>query len=106
MSPNASRRKRNCAEAYLAEAQKLSHTGSGSWNVSTGEVFWSDETYRIYGFEPGSVNPSPALFFGIVHPDDRLALEKAFEQVAREGSAYELDFRIVRPGERFGISTA
>ena len=94
------------SEAYLTEAQKLSHTGSGSWNISTGEVFWSDETYRIYGFEPGSVQPSYEVFFGIVHPDDRLALEKTFEDVVREGKTYDLNFRIVRRGERFGISTA
>jgi PAS domain S-box-containing protein len=85
------------SEAYLAEAQKLTHTGSSSWNVSTGEVFWSDETYRIYGFDPGSVEPTYALFFGIVHPDDRVTLEKAFENIVREECKYEMDFRIVRP---------
>ena len=42
------------SEAYLAEAQRLSHTGSAAWKVSTGDAFWSDETYRIYGFAPGT----------------------------------------------------
>jgi hypothetical protein len=37
-------------EAYLAEAQRLSHTGSFGWNISTGEIFWSDETFRIFEF--------------------------------------------------------
>ena len=39
------------SEAYLAEAQSLSHTGSAGWNVSTGELFWSDETFRVFGYE-------------------------------------------------------
>src|SRR5260370_30872296 len=38
------------SEAYLAKAQRLSHTGSYGWNISTGEVYWSEETYRIYGY--------------------------------------------------------
>jgi PAS domain S-box-containing protein len=85
------------SEACLAEAQRLSHTGSGAWNVSTGDAFWSDETYRIYGFAPGTVRPSAELFFGIVHAEDRLWLEQAFESVVRERKAYDLEFRIVRP---------
>jgi PAS domain S-box-containing protein len=85
------------SESYLAEGQRLSHTGSGAWNVSTGEVFWSEETYRIYGFEPGTVKPSSEVFFGLVHPDERLPLEQAFDRVVRERADYELEFRIVRP---------
>ncbi|HEY0335985.1 MAG TPA: PAS domain S-box protein [Burkholderiales bacterium] len=86
------------SEAYLAEGQRLSHVGSGSWNVITGEVFWSDETCRIYGFEPGTVTPSGELFFRtVVHPEDRRNLEEAFDRVVRDRSGYELEFRIVRP---------
>jgi PAS domain S-box-containing protein len=86
------------SETYLAEGQRLSHVGSGSWNVATGEIFWSDEAYRIYGFEPGTVTPSAELFFDIVvHPEDRSVVEQLFERVVRERSEYELDFRIVRP---------
>jgi PAS domain S-box-containing protein len=85
------------SENYLAEGQRLSHVGSGSWNVVTGEVFWSDETCRIYGFEPGAVTPSAELFFqNVVHPEDRPGLEQAFDRVVRDPSAYELEFRIVR----------
>jgi PAS domain S-box-containing protein len=86
------------SEAYLAEAQRLSHTGSGAWNVITGEVFWSDETYRIYGFKPGSVTPSAELFFGIiVHPEDRAWLQDEFTAVVVDKRGYDLLFRILRP---------
>jgi PAS domain S-box-containing protein len=85
------------SEAYLVKAQRLSHTGSGAWNVSTGEAFWSQETYRLYGFDPESVKPSPELFFQIIHPDERLFVQQYFERVARERGDYELEFRIVRP---------
>jgi len=85
------------SEAYLAEAQRLSHTGSGAWNVVTGEVFWSDETYRVYGFEPGKVTPTGELFFNIVHPADRNWLQDEFKRVVAEKCDYDLRFRIVRP---------
>lgn len=85
------------SEADLAQAQRLSGTGSGSWNVNTGEVVWSQESYRIYGFEPGKVAPSAELFFGIVHPDDRPAVEQNFNRVVSERTAYALTFRIIRP---------
>jgi PAS domain S-box-containing protein len=85
------------SETYLAEGQRLSHAGSGAWNVSTGEAFWSEETYRIYGFEPRSVKPSYDVFFKLVHPEERLWLPEAFEKAVRERSDYDLNFRIVRP---------
>lgn len=77
------------SEAYLAEGQRLSHTGSGAWNVSTAEVFWSEETYRICGFEPGTVKPSYEVLFELVHPEERLSLARARESAqsaSRTGS--------------------
>jgi PAS domain S-box-containing protein len=85
------------SEAYLAETHRLTHTGTGAWNVVTGEVFWSSETYRLYGVEPGETTPSPDLFFRLVHPDDRRVVQQAFASVVRDRTDYELDFRIVRP---------
>jgi PAS domain S-box-containing protein len=87
------------SEAYLAEGQRLSHTGSGAWNVATGAVFWSQETYRIYGCDPKTVQPSSETFFRLVHPEDRLFVEQTFERVVRKKSSYELEFRIVRPDD-------
>lgn len=85
------------SESYLAEGQRLSHTGSGAWNVSTGEVFWSQETYRIYGFDPETAKPSNELFFQILHPEDRPFVEQSFERVISSGSNYEMEFRLIRP---------
>jgi len=45
---------RKRSEAYLAEAQKLSHTGSFGWNITSGEIYWSRETFRIFEYEPGA----------------------------------------------------
>jgi PAS domain S-box-containing protein len=85
------------SEARLAEAQRLTHMGSGVWNVATGEVCWSQEAYRIYGFDPSAMTPSADLFFQLVHPEDRARLEQAFSTVMQQRRDYELDFRIVRP---------
>lgn len=88
------------SETILAEGQRLTHTGSGVWNVATGEVVWSQEIYRIYGFEPGSVTPSYELFMQFVHPDDRPRVEEVFQKVVREEIGYEVEFRVVRPDGR------
>src|SRR5216683_4164603 len=57
-------------EDYLAEAQRLSHTGSFGCKLSTGEMFWSEETFRIYGYDP-SIQPSVERVLQRVHPEDR-----------------------------------
>jgi len=84
------------SEAYLAEGQRLSHTGSFCWNISTGGVYWSQETYRICGFQPEEVQPSGPLFFEIVQSDDRPVVERELARAVEERSDYELEFRIVR----------
>jgi PAS domain S-box-containing protein len=85
------------SQDYLAQAQGLSHTGSGAWNAVTREVVWSDETYRIYGVDRETATPPSELFWTLVHPEDRLFVEQAFERVVLERSNYELEFRVVRP---------
>jgi GAF domain-containing protein len=57
------------SETFLAEAQALSQTGSWGWNTATGDLFWSRETYRIFGFEPG-VNPTLSMVAEAIHADD------------------------------------
>jgi len=83
-------------ETYLEEGQKLSHTGSWSWNVHTGEVFWSRETYRILGVDPDQTKPTREAFFQILHPED-LESFLATEKALREQHSFEYDYRIVRP---------
>jgi PAS domain S-box-containing protein len=85
------------AAAYLAEAQRLSHTASWARNVSTGEVFWSQELFRIYGLDPEKVKPGYPLALSFIHHADRLRAEKTFENALREKRDYELAYRVMRP---------
>ena len=70
------------SEMYHAEAQRLSLTGSFSWHVVTGEITWSDETYRIYGYDR-AIKPSVGLARARVHPDD-VALFDEMEAASRQ----------------------
>jgi PAS domain S-box-containing protein len=89
------RRKR--IEAYFTEGQKLSRTGSWAWTVATGELFWSDEHFRIFGLDPQAEKPSYPAVLQWVHPDDRSALQMAFEHAVRTKGEYDVECRIVRP---------
>jgi PAS domain S-box-containing protein len=85
------------SEAYLAEGQRLSHTGSWAWNVQTGDLFWSQEQYRILGLHPEKVKPSYEMAFELVHPEDRPILRRDFEKAVNEQRDFESDYRITRP---------
>jgi PAS domain S-box-containing protein len=82
-------------ETYLAEAQKLSHTGSFSWNVSTGEIRWSEETFRIFQYDR-TTKPTVELILNRVHPEDAARVKKTIENAAMSGSD-ELEYRLVMP---------
>jgi PAS domain S-box-containing protein len=86
-------------QAYLTEAQKLTHTGSWVWNVGTDERFWSEETFRIFEVDPVKVKPDWPLILDRVHPDDRASLEqrKNMESTETEWTESKADFRIVVP---------
>jgi PAS domain S-box-containing protein len=85
------------SEAYLAEAQKLSLTGSFGWNVTTGEIIWSDETYRIMGIDRAA-RPTLELIFQRVHPED---LDRVRQTVAgagqHGGTGLDFQHRVVLP---------
>jgi PAS domain S-box-containing protein len=83
------------SEAYLAEGQRISHTGSWGWNVATGELFWSREHFRICGFDPETAKPSYPMFLERIHPKDRLFVEQTVDKAVRERSDLEMDYRIV-----------
>jgi PAS domain S-box-containing protein len=86
------------SEAYLAEAQALSHTGSWVWRVSGRDaVHLSDEWYRIYGFDPQKGKPSWEDRLRRIHPDDRNKWQNAIEAAIREKSNYDVEFRILLP---------
>jgi PAS domain S-box-containing protein len=83
-------------EAYLAEAQRLSHTGSWAWNVATRQIFWSVETFRIFGFDPNTTAPTPEIFLDRVHPDDRASIEQV-EADLYKGNDAEYNYRVLLP---------
>jgi len=84
------------SEMYLAEAQRLSHTGSFGWYPATGELFWSDETYRIFGVER-SVRPSIDLALQRCHPDDVPAVRQMIERVAGGQREFDYEHRLLLP---------
>jgi PAS domain S-box-containing protein len=87
------------SEAYLAEAQRLSHTGSWAWTPATGEIrYWSEECYRLLGFDPHGGQPSFETFFQRIHPNDQAKTKKKLETARGEKGEFELDYRIVHPG--------
>src|SRR6266478_7396565 len=83
-------------QAYLAEAQRITHTGSWAWNVGTDERFWSEETFRIFEFDP-KLKPAWSLIRDRVHPDDRASLDqrKKMEFTQMGWTDSEADLRIV-----------
>src|SRR6266403_1686234 len=85
-------------ESYLAEAQRLSQTGSFGWRVSSGEIFWSDETFRIFEFAPSSKVSMP-MILGRVHPQDMPSVEMAIGAATR-GEGIDLEHRLVMPDGR------
>ncbi|MES1178322.1 MAG: PAS domain-containing protein [Myxococcales bacterium] len=84
------------AHLYLNGAQRLSNTGSFGWGVETGEVFWSDEAFAIYGYER-TVKPTPEHVLQRVHPEDAARVRAQVELVLREESDWSSEFRLLMP---------
>jgi PAS domain S-box-containing protein len=85
------------SETYLTEAQRLSHTGSWAWNVSTGEVLWSRESYRVFGLAPEQTSLNVDLIKKLRHSEDRALAEQTLEGALRERRDFEFESRIVLP---------
>jgi PAS domain S-box-containing protein len=83
-------------EAYLAEAQKLSHTGSFGWDVSSGEIYWSDETFRIFELDR-KTKITTELIVQRTHPDDRQAVQQVIECASRDRTEFALEHRLLMP---------
>src|SRR5258705_3241423 len=84
------------SEALLAEAQKLSQTGSFAWNVPTGEFFWSEETFRIAGYDL-STKPTLELVFQRVHLEDIARLQETLVREVQTGTDLDFDHRFLMP---------
>ena len=84
------------SETYLAQAQEISRTGSFGWNVATGEIVWSKETFRIFGCDPDT-KPTIRLVLDRTHPDDRPAVQKTLDQACEDGTDFEHEYRLLMP---------
>jgi len=85
------------SEKRLMHAEKTAHLGSWEMNIATGKSIWSDEFFRICGYEPGNIEPSSEIAFTIIHPDDRERASKTIDNSIKTGIPYDIEKRIVRP---------
>jgi PAS domain S-box-containing protein len=93
-------------ESTLTKALEIAHLGCWEWNIEDGSEVWSDEQFRIFGYEPGEIKPSHDFFVKSVHPDDRVRVLQAIEKVLAGFEPNRIQFRILRPDktERIVIS--
>ncbi|MGA8555188.1 MAG: ATP-binding protein, partial [Candidatus Acidiferrales bacterium] len=92
----AQEKKLQQSEAYLSEAQRLSHTGSFGWRVSTGEIIWSEESFRIFQYEL-TTKPTLELILQRVHPEDMILAKQTIERASQDGKDFDHEYRLVMP---------
>jgi PAS domain S-box-containing protein len=85
------------SEAYLAEAQRLSHTGSFGWQVSSGDIYFSEETCRIFEFERAT-HVNLARSFERIHPEDRQLTRQVIDSAALKKNNFDFEHRLLMPG--------
>ncbi len=96
MSFKAEESPRRRKEDRLSRAQAISHVGDWEWEIATNAVQWSDEMYRIYGFEPRSVSPDYGLVLAQMHPESKDEFLKAIDAALKEDRHFEMDYRFFR----------
>ena len=79
----------------MAEAQRLSQTGSWAWSPEEGIRYWSEQSYRVLSFDPQGGLPRHEDFIQRLHPDDQPAFRELIQTVSREKTEFEADYRIV-----------
>ncbi len=84
------------SEAYLAEAQRISHTGSFGWDVSSGQIFWSEEAFRIVEYDQ-TVQPTVELILRRTHPEDRALVQQSIDRAVQEGTCFDFEHRLLLP---------
>src|SRR3984957_1595842 len=87
------------SEAYLAEAQRLSHTGSFGWKPHTGEIVWSDETYRIFEYDRAA-EPTLEMLVERLHPQDRAFFQQVIDRASQAATGFEHEYRLLLPDGR------
>jgi len=86
------------SEAYLAEAQRISHTGSFGCKATSGEMFWSEETFRIFGYDRGT-KPAVEAMLKRVHPDDKAMVQGQIDSATSQGKDCNLEYRLLLPDD-------
>src|SRR5216683_1282725 len=86
-------------EAYLTGAQRLSHTGSFGWRPDTGEIVWSDETYRIFEYDRAE-RPTITMLLQRIHPRDRALAQQVIDRASQTGTDFEHEYRLLMTDER------
>ena len=84
------------SEVYLSEAQRLSHTGSFGWRVASGEIYWSEETYRIFGLEL-TIRPTLDLALERIHPEDRQLVQEVMQSASQGENDFDFEHRLLMP---------
>lgn len=87
----------SASESKLRDAQRIAHLGHWSWDVETGRIEWSEEQYRIMGFEPSSIEPSIELLSSRLHPEDVERVLAALDDSVKGSHGFTDEYRIVRP---------
>ncbi len=82
-------------EEILVEAQKIAHLGHWELDLISGKLYWSDETFRIFGLEPGEIETTYPAFLQFVHPDDREKVDQAYNNALKNKTDYEIEHRIL-----------
>lgn len=94
-------------KTHLLDAQQVAHVGSGELDVVTQQMRWSDETFRIFGLQPGQSLPTYLeLLREFVYTDDQVVWEAVVERAIAQGKPYEFEFRIVRPNGEIRYASA
>ena len=86
------------SQAYLAQAQTLSHTGSFGWSVTSGEIFWSEETFRIFAYDR-TIKPTVDLVFQRCLPEDRALVQQTINRASQDGKDFAHEYRLLMPDD-------
>ncbi|MBC8207740.1 MAG: PAS domain-containing protein [Desulfobulbaceae bacterium] len=87
------------SKALLVEAESIAHIGSWSYDLKTDQLLWSDEIFRIFGFDQQRFGASYEAFLAAVHPEDRESLDNVYTHSVENGSPYDLVHRIIRQSD-------
>ncbi len=84
------------SEESLKNAQRISHLGNWEWDISTNDVFWSDEVYRIYGYKPGEIQPNFDVVLRAMSPESIEAFKQGLDDAIKGKKPFEMDYELFR----------